>query len=104
MFLAPYAGLSLILGAFALWWNPKLRLKVEGHHGRLIGLREYYRIQIVALMVRFMAWAGLQDPAITGLHPHLNPSIHAFVAIFTLIVSRAAFLIYQGLWNYANGG
>ncbi|EFQ98679.1 hypothetical protein MGYG_01700 [Nannizzia gypsea CBS 118893] len=89
-FLAPYAGLSLILGAFSLWWNPKLRLKVEGHHGRLIGLREYYRIQIVALMVRFMAWAGLQDPAITGLHPQLNPSIHAFVAIFTLITTFAS--------------
>ncbi|EGD93823.1 hypothetical protein TESG_01356 [Trichophyton tonsurans CBS 112818] len=89
-FLAPYAGLSLILGAFALWWNPKLRLKVEGHHGRLIGLREYYRIQIVALMVRFMAWAGLQDPAITSLHPQLNPSIHAFVAIFTLITTFAS--------------
>ncbi|KAM5467846.1 hypothetical protein MauCBS54593_005124 [Microsporum audouinii] len=89
-FLAPYAGLSLILGAFSLWWNPKLRLKVEGHHGRLIGLQEYYRIQIVTLMVRFMAWAGLQDPAITGLHPQLNPSIHAFVAIFTLITTIAS--------------
>ncbi|EGE03047.1 hypothetical protein TEQG_02084 [Trichophyton equinum CBS 127.97] len=56
-FLAPYAGLSLILGAFALW---------------------------------FMAWAGLQDPAITSLHPQLNPSIHAFVAIFTLITTFAS--------------
>ncbi|KAF3491852.1 uncharacterized protein GIQ15_01369 [Arthroderma uncinatum] len=85
--LVPYAGLSLILGAFSLWWNPKLRLKVEGHHGRLVGLREYYRIQIVALMVRFMAWAGLQDPAIIGLHPQLKPSIHIFVAVFTLITT-----------------
>ncbi|KAK2843926.1 hypothetical protein FQN49_005937 [Arthroderma sp. PD_2] len=89
-FLAPYAGLSLVLGAFSLWWNPKLRLKVEGHHGRLIGLREYYRIQIVALMVRFMAWAGLQDPAITGLHPQLKPSIHIFVDSFTLITTLAS--------------
>ncbi|KAK2749646.1 hypothetical protein FQN57_005868 [Myotisia sp. PD_48] len=91
--LQPCAGLSLVLGAFSLWWNPKLSLKVAGHHGRLVGLREYYRVQIVALMVRFMAWAGLQDPAITGLHPQLRPSIHLFVGIFTIlatIVSRAS--------------
>lgn len=83
----PYAGISLILGIFSLWWNPKLRYKVDGYHGRLIGLREYYRIQLVVLVVRFIAWAGSQDPTFTGHYAHLLPAIHIFTGLFTVIVS-----------------
>lgn len=87
--LQPYAGLALVLGVLSLWWNPKLRYKVDGKSGRISGVREYYRIQIVALVVRFVAWTVLQDPTITGLNPTLSPAIHIFVIIFTLIVSTA---------------
>ncbi|EEH21921.1 hypothetical protein PABG_04132 [Paracoccidioides brasiliensis Pb03] len=83
--LTPYAGLSLILGILSIWWNPKLKHKVEGRGGRLTGIGEYYKVQIIVLVVRFVAWACLEDPSITGINPKLGPGIHAFMGIFTTI-------------------
>ncbi|OAX83390.1 hypothetical protein ACJ72_02251 [Emergomyces africanus] len=83
--LTPFAGLALFLGMLSIWWNPKLRHKVEGRGGRLTGMGEYYKVQIIVLVVRFVAWACLQDPSITGLNPSLTPAIHGFMSIFTVI-------------------
>lgn len=88
--LTPFAGLALFLGMLSIWWNPKLRHKVEGRGGRLTGMGEYYKVQIIVLVVRFVAWACLQDPSITGLNPRLAPGIHGFMSIFTIIVSIAS--------------
>lgn len=85
--LAPYSGLVLCLGVLSVWWNPRLRSKVDGKGGRLVGLSEYYKIQIVVLVVRFVAWAALHDPSIIGLDPRLPPVIHIFMGVFTVIVS-----------------
>lgn len=85
--LTPVAGLALSLAILSIWWNPKLRLKVNGRGGRLTGLGEYYKAQIVVLVIRFVAWACLQDPSITGLNPKIAPAIHGFMGIFTVIVS-----------------
>lgn len=82
-----YAGFALMLGALAVWWNPKLSYKAEGRPGRLTGLREYYRIQIVVLVTRFAVWAFLQDDMIMDLNPSLGPIVHVFVGLFTVIVS-----------------
>lgn len=91
--LVPYSRQSLFLGILSLWWNPRLRLKVEGKSGRLTGLREYYKIQIVVLVVRFVTWACLQDPSIIGLNSSLPQAIHIFTGIFTVIVSCPVFLM-----------
>ncbi|QSS51409.1 DUF2349 superfamily domain-containing protein [Histoplasma capsulatum var. duboisii H88] len=83
--LTPVAALALSLAILSIWWNPKLRLKVDGRGGRLTGLGEYYKAQIVVLVIRFVAWACLQDPSITGLNPKIAPAIHGFMGIFTVI-------------------
>ncbi|KAK2763906.1 hypothetical protein FQN54_009525 [Arachnomyces sp. PD_36] len=83
--LTPYAGLALILGVLSLWWNPRLRDRVEKKGGRLAGLDEYYKIQIFVIVVRFVAWACLQDPSMTGLDPGVIPAVHMFTAAFTAI-------------------
>ncbi|PGH07827.1 hypothetical protein GX51_01537 [Blastomyces parvus] len=83
--LTPYAGVALFLGMLSIWWNPKLRHKVEGKSGRLTGMGEYYKAQLIVLVIRFVAWACLQDPSITGLNPKLPPAIHGFMGIFTII-------------------
>ena len=83
----PYAGVTLLLGALGVWWNPKLRHKVNGTTGRLTGLREYYQIQIVVLVARFVAWTILQDSSIGDYNPNIAPAIHAFGGVVTVIVS-----------------
>ncbi|OJD27358.1 hypothetical protein ACJ73_01242 [Blastomyces percursus] len=83
--LTPFAGVALFLGMLSIWWNPKLRHKVEGKGGRLTRMGEYYKAQLIVLVIRFVAWACLQDPSITGLNPKLPPAVHGFMTIFTII-------------------
>lgn len=85
--LAPSAGLALLAGSFSLWWNPKIRTKIEGRNGRFTGLGEYYQVQLIALVVRCVFWALLKDPFASGLEPALPPALHMFMIMFTIIVS-----------------
>lgn len=84
--LAPYARLSLVAGILTLWYNPKLRLKVEGRGGRFVGLGEYYKVQLIVMVVRCAFWAMLKDPASSGLEPALPPALHLFMILFTVLV------------------
>ncbi|KAL4781879.1 Ima1 N-terminal domain-containing protein [Aspergillus varians] len=89
--LEPYAGLCIVAGILSLWWNPKLRLKVEGRGGRFMGLGEYYKVQLIVIVVRSAFWAVLRDPSSSGLDATLPPALHLFMILFTIlsvIVSR----------------
>ncbi|ETI21904.1 hypothetical protein G647_05974 [Cladophialophora carrionii CBS 160.54] len=52
----PLVGLSLVLGLLCVWWNPKWQEKLVNSEGRLIGLHQYYLMQLVLLGLRFSAW------------------------------------------------
>ncbi|KAJ5298582.1 L-serine dehydratase [Penicillium atrosanguineum] len=89
--LASLAGLSLVAGCLSIWWNPKLRMKVNGKDGRFIGLSEYYKGQLVVLVARCVFWALLKDPSASGLKSDLPPALHMFMFMFTIlsvVVSR----------------
>lgn len=85
--LGPYAGMSLVAGIFSLWWNPKLRLKVAGRGGRLVGLGEYYRAQLIVMVVRCAFWGVLKDPSSSGLPQTMLPGLHLFMILLTILVS-----------------
>ncbi|KAI9375395.1 Ima1 N-terminal domain-containing protein [Aspergillus egyptiacus] len=85
--LEPYAALSLVAGILSLWWNPKLRLKVEGRGGRFLGLGEYYKVQLIVLVARCAFWAVLRDPESSGLDPNSPPALHLFMVLFTILSS-----------------
>lgn len=85
--LAPTAGLALIAGAFSLWWNPKLRMKIDGMPGKFRGLAEYYQAQLIVMVVRCVFWAVVKDPSASGLEPKLIPAFHALMIVFTILVS-----------------
>jgi hypothetical protein len=84
--LAPAAGVALIAGALSLWWNPKLRLKIDGMPGKFKGLAEYYQAQLIVLVVRCVFWAVLKDPSASGLNPSMSPALHGLMMAFTLLV------------------
>lgn len=94
--LEPFAGLGLIAGSLSLWWNPKLRMKVEGRGGRFAGLGEYYKVQLIVLVVRCVFWAVLKDPSASGLKPTLIPALHLFMILFTFLVSVSQVLSFSG--------
>ncbi|RAH44363.1 uncharacterized protein BO95DRAFT_392220 [Aspergillus brunneoviolaceus CBS 621.78] len=85
MDLAPYAGLALIVGILSLWWNPKLRLKVEGRGGRFVGLSEYYQVQLIVMVVRCVFWAVLREPSSSGLEANIPPTLHLFMLFLTTL-------------------
>jgi hypothetical protein len=87
--LAPTAGLALVAGALSLWWNPKLRLKIDGLPGKFRGLAEYYQTQLIVMVVRCVFWAVLKDPSASGLEADLPPALHAFMIVFTILVSSS---------------
>lgn len=91
--LSPYAGLALIAGILSIWWNPKLRLKVEGRGGRFVGLGEYYQVQLIVMVARCAFWAVLKDPTSSGLDPTLPPAFHLFMIFFTVLVSDYLFVV-----------
>lgn len=85
--LSPLAGLSLLAGILSIWWNPKLRAKVEGRSGRLIGLGDYYKVQLIVLVARCVFWAVLRDPSLSGLQDDIPPTLHLFMIALTFLVS-----------------
>lgn len=87
--LAPTAGMALIAGAISLWWNPKLRMKIDGIPGKFGGLTEYYKTQLVIMVVRCVSWAVLKDPSASGLDLTIPPALHALMVVFTLLVSTS---------------
>lgn len=89
--LAPVAGLALIAGILSIWWNPKLRMKVEGRPGRLVRLGEYYQVQLIALVTRCVFWALLKDSSANNISQSLSPVLHMSMIIFTVLVSVTPF-------------
>jgi hypothetical protein len=87
--LAPTAGLALIAGALSLWWNPKLRMKIDGMPGKFGGLAEYYQAQLVVIVARCVFWAIVKDPSASGLEPELISAFHALMMGFTILVSMS---------------
>lgn len=85
--LSSLAGTALVIGILSLWWNPKLRMKIDGRSGRFTGLGEYYQIQLIALVVRCVFWALLKDPSASGLEQNLPPALHMVMLTFTALVS-----------------
>ncbi|KAJ5085542.1 hypothetical protein N7532_010313 [Penicillium argentinense] len=91
--LSPAAGHALVAGFLSLWWNPKLRMKIEGRSGRFKGLTEYYEVQFIALVVRCVFWSLLKDPSASGIEATLPAALHMFMIIFTILsvcISRRA--------------
>ncbi|CAG8014717.1 unnamed protein product [Penicillium nalgiovense] len=83
--LAPTAGLALIAGALSLWWNPKLRMKIDGMPGKFGGLAEYYQAQLIVMVARCVFWAVVKDPSASGLEPKLISAFHALMMGFTIL-------------------
>ncbi|KAJ5550621.1 hypothetical protein N7535_001434 [Penicillium sp. DV-2018c] len=97
--LAPTAGLALVAGVLSLWWNPKLRMKIDGMPGKFQGLAEYYEAQLIVIVARCVFWAVLKDPSASGVRPSLLPALHGSMMIF--IILTAVFSPY--IVSYSNG-
>lgn len=80
------ATLTLVSGFLSIWWNPCLAAKLHGRPGRMIGLSEFYKLQIILGLSRLLAWYALGR----GKESHLDLStfnaIHATMLALNLVV------------------
>lgn len=53
----------------------------------MLGLSEYYKIQLLALVVRIAAWYGVEGNAGVDLSPSATKGAHTFALVFTVLVS-----------------
>ena len=83
----PYGSLALALGVLSIWWNPLLKEKINGRGGRMVGLSEYYKLQVIVLAAKLVAWFSLGGNAAADLSPSASKGAHAFALAFTMLVS-----------------
>lgn len=84
---SPCGSFALILAVSSIWWNPLLKEKAKRRHGRMVGLSEYYKVQLLTLVVKSAAWYGLQGNSAANLTPAAIKGAHAFALAFTTLVS-----------------
>lgn len=53
----------------------------------MLGLSEYYKVQLLTLVVKFAAWYGLEGKAGMDLSPSATKGAHVFALAFTVLVS-----------------
>ena len=84
---APIAGLALILGVVSIWWNNRLLEQSRVPGSRMLGLKDYYKLQVVVLMARIGAWICLRDGSEAGFSSPAMKAAHIFMLVFIVIVS-----------------
>ena len=52
---------ALLPGLLSIWWNPCLSPKLRGVRGRMVGLKEFYKLQILLNALRVAAWYYLDS-------------------------------------------
>lgn len=87
---APIAGLALVLGVVSIWWNNRLSEKARLPGCRMVGLKDYYKLQVLVLMARIGAWVFLKDGYAAGLSLPALRAAHLFMLVFIAIVSILA--------------
>ena len=83
---------AMFVGFACSWWNPKWRHKLEAREGRLVGLGEYYAIQVLVLVCRMVAWTVLTDFAIEA---RLRTMIHCISLIVLLILTVSGLFVVK---------
>ncbi|KAI9676778.1 MAG: hypothetical protein M1829_002873 [Trizodia sp. TS-e1964] len=77
-------NVSLLLGLLTLWWNPKLPKMVRGSGGRMVGLNDYYALQIGAFVLRYLVNLVIQSKSFGGLNWTGTRALHGFMMVFLI--------------------
>ncbi|EXJ77728.1 hypothetical protein A1O3_09957 [Capronia epimyces CBS 606.96] len=89
----PLIGLSLNLALLSIWWNPKWQYRLSSQPGSLVGLKEYYLVQLALLGLRFSAWVVMFH---APLDPKMRSMLHAcFAVAITVIAGWSMFGIIE---------
>ena len=82
----PAASFAIVLGLLSVWWNPCLKIKIKGTGGRMVGLGEFYKLQMLGLVISSVALYMLWDRTASHLEQPTIRALHAVMLTFTLAV------------------
>ncbi|KAH0548622.1 hypothetical protein GP486_007834 [Trichoglossum hirsutum] len=76
---------SLAMAVGSIWWNNQLWKKTLGTWARLAGLADYYRLQLVILLVRTTAWWILRHDVVMRPKKEALRAAHLFLLAFIIL-------------------
>ena len=78
----------LALALATTWWNNQIRQKYLYNGGRMVGLRDYYTLQVIILAARVVAFWMSISPTTMTLDGEVLKGLHIFMAIFLALVRK----------------
>ena len=89
--LNPVGRVALFLGLLSFWWNPRLQERFSRTGGRMVGRKEYYKLQAILLVARFLAWSCIAKMPSTDENRQMIMGIHSALLFFGALVGYRAF-------------
>lgn len=79
-------GYGLGLSLVCCWWNPRIQFKLRGGYGRVVGRADYYKLQMVALAIRFVSWKLAPPETTLAINYQTVRATHAFSLVVEALV------------------
>lgn len=80
-------GATIWLGLAVAWWNNKLARKLGAPQSRLVGWGDHFKLQVVILGTRAVAWWLLKSHELAHMSGTVYRAAHAYLAFFLIVVS-----------------
>lgn len=78
-------GYGLLLSGISIWWLPQNVYKAKSAKGRVRGIIDYYKVQVISFGARLLLWL-LADDYLTRFDASSQKGIHLVMIIFTSLV------------------
>ncbi|KAL8948304.1 MAG: hypothetical protein Q9222_005499 [Ikaeria aurantiellina] len=87
----PLPSFALGISISCLWWHPRMQYKLKGGYGRVIGCTEYYKLQLVSTVIRFMVLQMSRTDSILTTEAQTVRAFHAFVLVIEVMSPLVSF-------------
>lgn len=74
----PLPAYAFVLSLLCFWWNPRMQYTLRGGYSRIVGYVEYYKLQLVALVIRYLGWKMVAKDSAVRIDPQAARALHAF--------------------------
>ncbi|KAL8930146.1 MAG: hypothetical protein Q9208_000763 [Pyrenodesmia sp. 3 TL-2023] len=72
-----------------------MQYKLRGGHGRIVGHVEYYKLQLMALAMRYLSWKLMAKESTILADPQARRALHAFTLVVEVILTFLSFRAIQ---------
>ena len=79
----------LWVGLVAAWWHPRLQEKLDKPFAHVIGLADYYKLQVVSMGARWGCWYWVTHRS--PVEPRTYHAVHLFMTLFNLLVILSSY-------------